>query len=424
MSSPALPPTPWPARASDGLPVVPSPGELATTVNHAPPPTKPRRRLRQVLLMVAGVTFLAACALTILIVIGFETGRTGFVLGALLATLPVPLLIAAFRWLDRYEPEPPRVLLLAFVWGAAVATLAALTLNTVGAMTFFDGPDEALNQAAVYIAPPVEEFAKGLLLVLLAWRRRLDGVLDGIVLAGMVGVGFAFTENILYYGRAYAEADDTGTGIVLSVVVFIVRGIVSPFAHPLFTLPIGIALGLGVRSRRRSLVVTLTILGYGLAMLLHGTWNGIAVRAAEELDPGLLLTGYAGVMVPTFAAAIALAIWVRRREGRVLARRLPPFAEAGWIAPHEVAILSSLRLRRLALDLARRVGGDEARRATYAYQRQVIALGFLRERLSTGRRLPEGLAQQVEMLAALPGLRARAIVPLPPPPPRPGMLAR
>jgi RsiW-degrading membrane proteinase PrsW (M82 family) len=27
---------------------------------------------------------------------------------------------------------------------------------------------------------------------------ELDGVLDGIVYAGMVGIGFAFTENILY----------------------------------------------------------------------------------------------------------------------------------------------------------------------------------------------------------------------------------
>ena len=49
-------------------------------------------------------------------------------------------------------------------------------------------------------APVTEEASKGLFLLLLLWWRRaeLDGVLDGIVYAGMVGIGFAFTENILY----------------------------------------------------------------------------------------------------------------------------------------------------------------------------------------------------------------------------------
>jgi RsiW-degrading membrane proteinase PrsW (M82 family) len=38
------------------------------------------------------------------------------------------------------------------------------------------------------------------------WRRfAFDGVLDGLVYAGMVGLGFAFTENILYYSRAALE---------------------------------------------------------------------------------------------------------------------------------------------------------------------------------------------------------------------------
>ncbi len=53
-------------------------------------------------------------------------------------------------------------------------------------------------------APIVEEGAKGLFLVgLLIFRRReLDGVVDGIVYAGLTAAGFAFTENILYLGRA------------------------------------------------------------------------------------------------------------------------------------------------------------------------------------------------------------------------------
>ena len=57
------------------------------------------------------------------------------------------------------------------------------------------------------VAPIVEEAVKGAFLVgLLIFRRReFDGIVDGIVYAGLVAAGFAFTENILYFGRAFTE---------------------------------------------------------------------------------------------------------------------------------------------------------------------------------------------------------------------------
>ena len=50
----------------------------------------------------------------------------------------------------------------------------------------------------------VEELAKGLgvLLVFFVLKKYVNGPLDGIVLGLLTGVGFAFTENILYFGRA------------------------------------------------------------------------------------------------------------------------------------------------------------------------------------------------------------------------------
>ena len=74
---------------------------------------------------------------------------------------------------------------------------------------------------------------KGALLFgLLWWRRReFDGVIDGIVYAELVAAGFAFTENILYFGRAFVPgglASEQG-GVLI---VFVLRGLLSPFAHP------------------------------------------------------------------------------------------------------------------------------------------------------------------------------------------------
>lgn len=410
-----LPPsTPYAQRlASDGLPAVPTPAEVAQHSVGPLAPAKPKRG-RAVLVTVIVVLALAACALAILVLIGLNVGTTGFLLGAVLATLPVPVLIAAFRWLDRYEPEPLRYVVFAFAWGAAVATLAAIFLNELGATLLFPEPgrNEGPGLAAVFVAPPVEELAKGAVVVILAWRRRIDGIVDGIVVAGLAGVGFAFTENILYYGRAYSELSDefgTGTGVFGAIVTFVLRGVVSPFAHPLFSMSVGVAVGIAVRSRRRSVRIVVPVLGFLVAMVLHGVWNGTAIQGL-----GGFALAYVAIMLPVFAVGVVVALWFRRREGRVLAWRLPAFAEAGWIAPHEVALLSSLRLRVLSTDIARRVGGKPARSATRAYHDQVIALGFLRDRLARGRLGAPGLVMQIQMLAALPGLRARAVVPPPP----------
>src|SRR3546814_12754020 len=69
-------------------------------------------------------------------------------------------------------------------------------------------------QSLAIVAPITEEATKGLFLVLLVvWKRQeFDGVLDGIVYAGFVGIGFAFTENILYLSAAYNGTDGSAPG--------------------------------------------------------------------------------------------------------------------------------------------------------------------------------------------------------------------
>ena len=50
-------------------------------------------------------------------------------------------------------------------------------------------------------APIVEEAGKGLFLVAVVIFRRaqIHGLLDGLIYGALVGVGFAFVEDILYY---------------------------------------------------------------------------------------------------------------------------------------------------------------------------------------------------------------------------------
>jgi RsiW-degrading membrane proteinase PrsW (M82 family) len=153
------------------------------------------------------VAMLAGAAVMALVLVG--SGAPGaLVVGTLLAVVPVAPLVGVFLWLDRYEPEPRSLILTALGWGALVATTAALVLQTLDKFAF--GRPESLTAAIV--APVTEEAAKGLfvLLLVVARRRVVDGILDGIVYAGMVGIGFAFTENILYVAAAYVGGEGIG----------------------------------------------------------------------------------------------------------------------------------------------------------------------------------------------------------------------
>src|SRR3569623_1439153 len=155
------------------------------------------------------------CAVPMALVVGGSSAPRVTVLAALLAAVPVGPIIGCLLWLDRYEPEPRRLLAGGLTWGVFVATAIALLLEGVGG--FVGGISDTWMLEVG--APIAEEACKGLfLLLLLSWRRaELDGVLDGIVYAGMVGIGFAFTENILYLSQAYIGDGSHAGGIEQTV---------------------------------------------------------------------------------------------------------------------------------------------------------------------------------------------------------------
>src|SRR5205807_9915538 len=139
--------------------------------------------------------------LIVLLLIGAETGLVEMLIGLVCATLPVPIYVTLLLWIDRYESEPLWMLATAFFWGALAAVLIALIFNTgIEIITNIatGSGNIAKTVGAVISAPIVEESAKGfILLVLFFWKSEFDGIVDGIVYAGMVGLGFAMTENIL-----------------------------------------------------------------------------------------------------------------------------------------------------------------------------------------------------------------------------------
>ena len=365
--------------------------------------------------MLAPVIGLIALGLAALVLLGLGVGKVGplgVAVGAAGALLPVGPVIAAFLWLDRWEPEPAKLLWVAFLWGACGATICSLLLNStaeaLGDIVLGHGGGHTL--AAVATAPVAEEAAKGIFLVgLLVWRRQeFDGLVDGIVYAGFVATGFAFTENIEYFGLAFVKYGFGGaTGGVIGA--FVLRGVLAPFTHPLFTGMTGIGIGIAARTRSSKVRVIAPLIGYICAVLLHSLWNSSATLGGANT----FLIVYFLVILPILAATVAVVVWQRRREQRVVAAQLPGMAAAGWIADSEVSLLASLTGRRGWRAAVRKRAGGQAAKAVYRIpdRRDGIGVpagrGGARHRRRGGRRAAAAAAGHDAGRPAGGGERAR-----------------
>jgi RsiW-degrading membrane proteinase PrsW (M82 family) len=338
----------------------------------------PTPRRDSIAFTVVVTVLVAVGALAMLAILALSGAPRIMFLATLLAAVPVGPLVASYLWLDRYEPEPKRLLAYALLWGAFVATVAAILVGGVGGMVvgFTD------NQSLAVVAPVTEEASKGLFLLLLLWWRRaeLDGILDGIVYAGMVGIGFAFTENILYLAAAYDGTDGQAPGGIAGVTtLFVVRCLLSPFAHPLFTTFTGIGIGIAVTTRSPALRWLAPVGGYCLAVLAHGLWNGSTIFG---------LASFAGVylvlMLPALIGVVWLGVWMRRSERTMLTAALQDASRRGLIPATDIGWVVDLRARRAARAHAQRYGGPGAVAAMKDYQQAAIELGFLHHRLLRG----------------------------------------
>jgi len=219
----------------------------------------------------------------------------------------------------------------------------------------------------------VEELAKalGVLVVFFAARREFNGVVDGITYAGLVAIGFAFVEDILYLGRGYDLLGQAGLWPL-----FVLRCLFTPFAHPMFTVCFGLGLGL-IAQRRRARYAVVPVTGYLLAVAGHALWNAAASSQTW-------LVAYVFVQVPLFAGFVAVIVWARRRETRTLREHLTAYGLNGWFTPAEVAMLTSPAERRQARRWARASYGERGEAAMRAFQDESAELAIARDHLVRG----------------------------------------
>lgn len=293
-------------------------------------------------------------------VLGVETT----IVTGLVALVPLALCFLALRYIDRWDPEPWRLVAVAVLWGAAPSVLIALFAGGL----FEGAATTAWGELA--IAPVTEEIAKGLGLLLLAVlaRRHLHGAVDGVVYGGLIGAGFAFTENILYFSAALSQGGDAFGATVFG------RGVLSPFAHVLFTAMTGAAVGWATeRVKGFGGLFAAWLVGLVPAMACHYAWNALA----SGVTPLSFEAGYLFTQVPLFLGAVIVALLLVVRERRLTVSALKDYEAAGWYTPQEVATLSSPRARR---ETSRWAGSRGAKAQWRHVVRTADALAVVRQR--------------------------------------------
>jgi RsiW-degrading membrane proteinase PrsW (M82 family) len=171
---------------------------------------------------------------------------------ALVGLLPVLLFLLVLVWLDSYKLVSMRLVVTVMVWGV-LAAVACYLVN--GALIPRTGlPIEAY---ARYVAPLVEEVAKGLVIVALIRTHRIGFLIDAAILGFAVGAGFAIVENLQFqrmlpdagiatwlvrgFGTAIMHGGVTATFAMMSL-ASVERSRLPPFVS--FVPPLALAVGL------------------------------------------------------------------------------------------------------------------------------------------------------------------------------------
>jgi RsiW-degrading membrane proteinase PrsW (M82 family) len=243
--------------------------------------------------------------------------------------VPMFIFAAIVYWLDRYEKEPLILLGAAFFWGAVVAAGGAFIINTIFGIGIylFTGSETATEIGTTsLIAPIVEEFLKGLAVasVFFIFRKEFDSILDGIIYAGIVALGFAATENSFYiYMQGYHESGWQG----LWALVF-VRLILVAWQHPFYTSFTGIGFALSRLNRNPVIRFLAPLAGYGIAVTTHAFHNtiGSLIGGFEGLAIGTLLDWFGWSIMAVFI------IWLISRERNLVKIHLRDEVSLGVIS--------------------------------------------------------------------------------------------
>jgi RsiW-degrading membrane proteinase PrsW (M82 family) len=186
----------------------------------------------------------------------------------LLGSFLVPVTFVVWVWERRTDLLATDLLFRCFLVGGVLGVLGAATLES-----YLLRPGWLVYVWVGFI----EEFVKLAALIWCTRKLHLRTVRDGAILGATVGFGFAAFESAGYAFNAFFTP--SGLSLQRLVETEVLRGILAPFGHGLWTAIVGAVL-FAAAPRGRLRITGRVVTAYIGVSLLHGLWdsmNGIAI---------------------------------------------------------------------------------------------------------------------------------------------------
>lgn len=222
-----------------------------------------------------------------------------------LAVAPVIWLMCYIYKKDKYEKEPPGMLMLALFFGILAIPMDLIVVGIINSIW----KGQLVFYSAFWEAGIPEEFCKWSMFMLIIWRNRnFNEFFDGIVYATFISLGFACIENIMYVFGSGSFFGSIGIGLT--------RALLSVPGHFLFGVLMGYYLGMAKfdpANRRKYLTYSLII-----PMLAHGAFDYI-----------IMLSSTLGDAVPFLGTALfVLFIYFDIKLWKIGVRKIKEMQEA------------------------------------------------------------------------------------------------
>ncbi len=176
------------------------------------------------------------------------------------AVAPSAALLFYFYARDKYEKEPRRLLLKAFLLGGGLVIPVLFAEMALNVFNMEENNLLAAGYTAFVVAGLVEESFKFLFFFLYIWKdREFDEMYDGILYAVFISLGFATVENL-----AYVLSSGFNTALV--------RSLTAVPAHALFGVVMGYYLGIA-KFARPQYTRKYIWLGFITPVILHGIYD-------------------------------------------------------------------------------------------------------------------------------------------------------
>jgi RsiW-degrading membrane proteinase PrsW (M82 family) len=160
-------------------------------------------------------------------------------------------------------------------------------------------PTQGLSLGAAFLVGLIEEGCKIAAVILLARKIRHTSQMDGLLLGGAVGMGFAALEST---GYAFTALLISQGHISASLTATVLRGLLAPFGHGVWTGILGAVL-FRESGPRHFRITGPVILAYLFVSILHALWDGLPVMVYFTIPPGIplpltsLVLGVIGLIV-------------------------------------------------------------------------------------------------------------------------------